>query len=352
MNKAGTMTVALAMLAAAGLGAQAQAQETRLRLDAGGWVLTANGAVSAQTGAWDDLATGRSQTSGEWHASLLLNAERITDAGVTWGFRAEFDTGERAVEDLQRDEIYAYVAGSFGRFELGEQDGAADTIALHAPIVGLGQIRGDFVRYTGTAALLTPFDTRDALKIVYLSPPVAGFRLGASWAPEVESNSSDPNPRRRTRQENGVELAAAWQTPVGDDWAVSASLAWVGAQADPITQRRDIESWSVGAQAARGPLTIGAAWVSRGDSNSLVRGLDEDEWNVGVAWRANRWSAAASASVTSSTQAENRLFGVGGAFDLTENWVLRADVVSIREEMVGRRARDSVVALAELSFRF
>lgn len=350
MRAIGTMGIAAATcLAAAGA---AHAQETRLRADVGGWVLTANGAVSAQAGAWDDLATGRGETSGEWDASLLLNAERITDGGLTWGLRAEFDTGDRAAEDLQRDEIYAYLAGGFGRIELGEQDGAADTIALHAPIVGLGQIRGDFVRYTGTAALLTPFDTRDALKIVYLSAPVAGFRFGASWAPEVESNSSDPNPRRRTRQENGIELAAAWQTPVGDDWALGASLAWVGAQADPITQRRDIESWSLGAQASRGSLTIGAAYVSRGDSNSLTRGLDEDEWNVGAAWRAGRWSAAASASVTSSTQQDNRLIGLGGSFDLTENWVLRADVVSIREEPVGRGARDSVVALAELSFRF
>jgi predicted porin len=351
MRGLGTLSVA-AMAVGLFAGNAAHAQDSRLRVETGGWVLTANGAVSAQAGAWDDLATGRSETTGEWDASLLLNAERITDNGVTWGLRAEFDTGERAAEDLQRDEIYAYVAGAFGRFELGEQDGAADTIALHAPIVGLGQIRGDFVRYTGTAALLTPFDTRDALKIVYLSPPMAGFRLGASWAPEVESNSSDPNPRRRTRQENGVELAAAWQTPVGSDWAFGASIAWVGAEADPITQRGDIESWSIGAQASRGPLTLGAAYVSRGDSNSLVRGLDEDEWNVGAAWRDGRWSAAASASVTSSTQGDNRLLGVGGSYDLTENWVIRADVVSIREEPVGRRVRDSVVALAELSFRF
>lgn len=345
--------VAFAVFAAAtSAAATVHAQEGPIRLDVSGWTLTANGAISAQTGAFDDPATGRSDSAGEWDASLLLNAERVGDNAVTWGLRVEIDTGERQAEDLQRDEIYLYVAGDFGRIELGEQDGAADTLALHAPQVGLGQVRGDFVRYAGTAALLTPFDTRDALKIVYLSAPVGGLRFGASYAPLVESNGDDPNPRRRTRQEHGWELGLAYQVPLGDQWALAASAAYVTASADPITQRQDIESWSLGAQATRGPLTLGAAYVSRGESNSLVRALDEDEWNAGVAWRASRWGVAASVAQTRSSQGENRLIGAGGYYELNAFWVARADVVSIREEDARGRARDGMVALAEISFRF
>lgn len=148
--------------------------------------VTAKGAISGQVGGFERVGDGRSDSAGEWDASLILNAEYVADNGWVWGVRAEVDTGEREVEDLQRDALYVYLAGGFGRLELGEQDGAADTIALHAPIVGLGQVRGDFVRYTGAPALLTPFDTCDAAKVVYLSPPWNGVRVGVSYAPEVE----------------------------------------------------------------------------------------------------------------------------------------------------------------------
>jgi predicted porin len=342
-----------AMLAALVYSGHAVADESVLRTTVGGVTLTANGAVSAQGGAFDDLATGQSDQTGEWDASLVLNGEFVADNGLVWGIRAEFDTGERQVEDLQRDEIYAYVAGGFGRLEIGEQDGAADTIAIHAPIVGLGQVRGDFVRYTGSAALLTPFDTRDSLKVVYLSPPINGLRFGVSYAPEVESNTSDPNPRRRTIQENGVEVGVAFQRPIADDWAIGISGAYAAAQSDPITTRQDIESWSVGGELARDKLSIGLAYVSRGDSNSLVRGLDEDEWNAGVAWRDDQWGVAGSFAVTESTVLKNTLIGAGGYYEINRWWVVRADVVSVNEDRpAGGRDADSLVALAEISFRF
>lgn len=329
----------------------AKAQEPVLKGRIGEVDIIANGAVSAQAGSFESIETGRSDTVSEWDASLIVNAEWVSDAGVAWGFRAEIDTGDRAVEDLQRDEIYFYAAGGFGRFELGEQDGAADTIAHHAPIVGLGQVRGDFVRYTGTAALLTPFDTRDALKVVYLSPPSEGFRFGVSYAPVVESNSKAANPRRRTRQENGYEIAAAYQMPLGD-WAFAVSAAYVGAQADPITQRGDIESWSIGAEAGLDKLVFGGAYVSRGDSNSLVVGLDEEEFNVGAAWRDDVWGVAASYAKTESTVLTNELIGIGGYYELNDWWVVRADVVGINEKPVGGADRDGVVGIVEISFRF
>lgn len=330
-------------------GGAAAAQE--LRTNFRGIDLTATGAVSLQGGGYEDPDTGLSDEAAEWDASLIVNAEYVTRNGLVIGLRAEVDTGEREAEDLQRDEIYAYLAGDFGRFELGEQDGPADTISIHAPLVGLGQIRGDFVRYAGTAALLSPFDTRDSLKILYLSPPVGGFRVGASYAPVFESNSGDPNPRRRTRQENAIEAAAAYQASFGA-WAGGVSVAYVTGDADPLTQREDLNSWSVGAEIKRGPLAFGGAYVNRGDSNSLIRGLDEDEINAGIAWRGEKWGAALSASQTNSTALVNALVGVGVYYEFNDHWVVRSDFVSINEERPGSADRSGNVAIAEVSFRF
>ena len=345
----GLLHRAMLAWALAGVGTTASAQSLSTQVN--GVDLSVSGAISAQAGAFDSVETGRSDSTGEFDASILLNAEYVGDDGLVWGARAEFDTGDRAAEDLQRDELYIYLAGSFGRLELGEQDGPADTISIHAPIVGLGQIRGDFVRYTGAPALLSAFDTRDDLKIVYLSAPEQGFRWGVSYAPKVESNSSNPVPRRRTRQENAWEIAAAYQLPVGE-WAIGASAAYVGAEADPITERGDIDSYSVGLEATREKFSIGGAYVSRGDSNSLVRNLDETEWNAGVAWRDDGWGIAASASLTESTILENRLIGVGGYYEFNEWWIVRVDAVSIQEKIPGGATRDGQVGIVELSFQF
>lgn len=340
---------ALAVWLVAGAGSAAHADVFATQVN--GVDLRASGAISAQGGAFQAVETGDDDTAGEIDASILLNAEYVSDSGLVWGARAEFDTGNRAVEDLQRDELYVYLAGGFGRIELGEQDGPADTISIHAPIVGLGQIRGDFVRYTGAPALLSPFDTRDDLKIIYLSPPIGGFRWGVSYAPSVESNADNPVPRRRTQQDNAWEAAAAYQIVAGS-WAVGASASYVVAEADPITERGDIESWSVGVEATRDQLTFGGAYVSRGDSNSLVVGLDETEWNAGVTWRADGWGVAGSASLTESSVLDNRLIGVGGYYEFNEWWVARADAVAIQEETAAGVSRDGYVGMVEISFQF
>jgi hypothetical protein len=334
---------------ALGLGGNAKAQG--LSTQAGGWDLSASGSVSVQGAAFSDLDTSQNDTDGQVDASLVLNAETVDGNGWVWGARAEFDTGDRQVEDLTRDEVYVYLSGEFGRFELGEQDGPADTISLHAPIVGLGQVRGDFARYTGEPALLSAFDTRDDVKVIYLSPPIEGFRWGASYAPKVESNAGDANPRRRTRQENAYEIAAAYQALVGD-WALGVSAAYVGAEADRRTERGDLKSYSVGVELSQGGLTLGAGYVDRGDSNSLTRGLDETEWNLGAAWRDEGWGVAASAAVTQSSLRDNRLLGVGGHYEFNENWVVRADLVAMEIEPTAAAKRDAQVAIVEVAFRF
>ena len=328
-----------------------QAFAQRLSASLGGFEFTARGELSVQGASFDDPGTALAGEDGEWDGSLIVNAERVTPGGLVYGLRGEIDTGNRAVEDLQRDEIYIYVAGEFGRIELGEQDGPADTISYHAPVLGLGQIRGDFARYAGSLALLSPLDTSDSLKVVYLSAPRGGFRFGASYAPEYAANENDPDPRARTIQDNAFEIAGAYQTSLGD-WAGGISVAYVAGDADPITERGDLESWSVGVQFARGALSVGGAYVRRGDSNSLIVGLDEEEINFGVAWRADAWGVALSASQSMSTAFDNTLVGVGGYYELGEFWVMRADLVSIDEARPAGVSGRGHVGLAEIAFVF
>ncbi len=306
--------------------------------------------AGVQVGSFDDPATNLSGEEADATWSAILNVERVTNGGELFGVRLEIDQGGRQVEDLARDELYVFYASEIGRFELGEQDGAADVLSLRAPVVGLGQIRGEFSRYAGSSALLSPFDTGDAAKFVYVSAPFSGLRFGASYAPKYELNEEDPNPRNRTLQRNGVELAAQYQRPVGD-WALGVSAAWVGAQADAVTERADINSWSVGWQARRDKLVIGGAFVDRGDSNRLAL-TNQDEVNVGVSWRDETWGAALSAAFSQSEAVDSRLIGLGAFWRFREYFVVRGDVVHIEDRRHGLPTEDGFVAVVELGVEF
>jgi hypothetical protein len=306
--------------------------------------------AGAQAGAFEEPQTNVSGDDSDFTWSASLNVERVTDGGALFGIHIEVDDGGREVEDLARDELYLFYSSDIGRFELGEQDGAADVLSLRAPLVGLGQVRGEFARYAGSSALLSPFDTSDAAKVVYVSPPFSGLRFGASYAPKFELNERDPNPRNRTVQRDGVELGVQYQRPV-NEWALGVSAAWVGAKADAITQRADIDSWSIGWQARREKLVIGGAYVDRGDSNRLAP-TRQDEVNLGVAWREEKWGVALSTAIGQSEAVDSRLVGFGAYWNLGQYFVVRGDVVHIEERRPSVPTDSGFVAVVELGIEF
>jgi hypothetical protein len=300
-------------------------------------------AAAAQGAAFRDGPDGESDSDGNLLALARLNLEWISDSGRVYGVRAETGYGSRRSEDLSADELYAYFASEAGRFELGRQDGAADVMSFHAPVMALGQVRGDFSEYTGINASLSASDTRDSPKLVYLSPPLRGVRFGVSYAPEFTVNESAADPRRRIIQKDAIEAAAQYVLPLAQEWSLGASLAFARGSAAPETQREDLSSWGTGLELRRDELIIGAAYVDNGDSNDAIA-VDEREWNAGVAWRAERWGAAFSWARNESIPLDLSLLGVGGFYSVTEHVVLRADAVLIDERpRIGARGDYAVV---------
>lgn len=288
-------------------------------------------AVSAQGATYKNGPDGANDSDGNLIAFARLNLEWISDSGRVYGFRAETQDGSRRSEDLNADEIYAYFASELGRFELGRQDGAADVMSFHAPVVALGQIRGDFAEYVGFNASLSPTDTRDSPKLVYLSPPVRGLRFGVSYAPEFTVNQDAGDPRRRIVQKDAIETAAQYWRPLANDWSLGASVAYVRGNSEAQTLRQDLSAWSTGLELRREELIFGAAYVDNGNSNDPFP-VNEREWNAGVAWRAERWGAAVSYARNDSIPLDESLLGAGGYFSINEHVVIRADAVLVDEK--------------------
>jgi hypothetical protein len=308
-------------------------------------------AAAAQGAAYRDGPRGASASDGNLLALARLDLEWISGTGRVYGLRAEIDEGTRFSEELAADELYVYFASELGRFELGRQDGAADVMSFHAPIVALGQVRGDFSQYAGLSASLSATDTRDSPKLVYLSAPIRGLRFGLSYAPEFTVNEAAADPRRRIIQKDAVEAAVQYVAPIANAWSLGASLAFVQGSAAPETERRDLSSWGAGLELRREELIIGAAFVDNGDSNDAAR-VDEQEWNAGVGWRAERWGAALSFARNESIPVDLSLVSIGGFYFINDHVVLRADAVSIDESHPTGISGSYEVVLFEVGVEF
>lgn len=337
-------------LCALGISAAAQAQLPELRFERGGLDVSVRGVLSGQVALFDDGRPGGKSSGTGYDASILLNAEYVTDSGLLFGAYVDQGAISRETEVLNTGEAFAFVSSEYGLFEVGLQDGGNDQLAFKAPLVGLGQVRGDFSRYAGTQALVVAPDTADAFKLIYLSPPVLGFRAGISWAPKFTRNTDEPDPRDQTIVENAWELGANYQTPVGD-WVLGVSGGYVYGRAAPETERQDLNAWNIGVDARRGALRIGGSYVNRGDSNRREPGFNQREISGGVAWITPGWSVAASAASSTATGQNNQTYGIGGTYLITRNVQLRADVVRFREQRESGRF-SGIVGLMELALLF
>jgi hypothetical protein len=346
--------IGIAMLAGA---SAAQAQDKRdgdnalprLEVQWEGIDIRLTAGAAAQGAVFDDDDPLTDSPDAQVDLFARLNAQWTSPGGIIIGANVEQNSRRRASEVLEAGEIYGFVASDYGRIEVGLQDGPADSLAFAAPLVALGQVRGEFSRYAGTQALLRALDTQDAFKVIYLSPPVGGLRGGVSYSPKVRRNTDAVDVRERIEVNDAFEFGVQYQQPVGD-WILGASGGYAIGDADPITTRADLNSWSVGAEARRGPLRIGAAYVDRGDSNRLERGFDQWEVNVGVGWVTDQWGVASSVALTRASDRENRLIGIGGFYQLHPNIQIRADIVSFREERFLISTDSGIASVVEILF--
>lgn len=339
---------ACAVLAAASA-AQADEGLPRLEVQWEGFDIRLAGGAASQAAVFSDDDPLTESPDAKVDLFARINAQWTSPGGIIIGVNAEQNSRRRASEVLEAGEIYGFVASDYGRVEVGLQDGPADTLAFAAPLVALGQVRGEFSRYAGTQALLRALDTQDAFKVIYLSPPIGGLRGGVSWSPKVRRNPTAVDSRERIDLDNAFEFGLQYQQVVGD-WILGASGGYATGEADPLTTRADLDSWSLGAEARRGSLRIGAAYVDRGDSNRLDRGFDQWEINGGVGWVASDWGVAGSAAYTKASDRKNRLFGFGGFYRIHPNIELRADVVQFREERFGISLDEGVATVVEVLF--
>src|SRR5688572_19215376 len=90
----------------------------------------------------DDVTANNTGREFELETEIVVKADGKADNGLLYGTKVELQNGLTTA--VVTDEASVYLGGAWGRLELGDFDGASDTLVITAPYVGVGQIDGDY----------------------------------------------------------------------------------------------------------------------------------------------------------------------------------------------------------------
>jgi predicted porin len=304
--------------------------------------LAAMGAVAVASPASAKFEVGVSGYMEQWFGYADNNDnqrasndafDQISDSEFFIGFSQTLDNGlkiggEIQVEGQQDasaehvDEQYIYVSGSFGRIELGTDNGAAYRMHYGIASQGVGLDESDITNWIGgtagdlrRTATVTGIDN-DENKITYFSPRINGFQVGASYMPERDVNNATVNqatPEADGARDNGFSVAANYKNSfnelslaasigyedggeddavAGDESALSlglrvgfggftASVAYGEHQRDDGTAT-DVNNFGVGLAYANGPMGVSMGYIRGEDSDSNE---EQDSYEVGVSYK-------------------------------------------------------------------
>jgi outer membrane protein OmpU len=294
--------------------------------------------------------------------NIDINAEGTLDNGMVAGVLATLSLGDDWNTNFNNNdatfrELFAYLEGGFGRFEIGGTDGAAFKMHYTSPwfvpgngvdspnilnaalgaatlttVVTVGPITGITVPVTGgfrhsTFSLMAA----DANKVTYFTPRFAGFQLGLSFTPETTYNGPNPNglginPNNSSIEEV-VEVALNYAGSFGGV-DLGASGFYVSGDA-PVGLGADPEELGFGLNLGFGGFTLGGAWYQSEDLGLFgvsspffgTVGLEEEVWTAGLSYSTGPWTVGIAyledeLTTTGLGNAKAKTWQTGGGYNL------------------------------------
>jgi hypothetical protein len=314
---------------------------------------------------YDDDVPGRTSREFQLETEVVVRADGKADNGLLYGAKIELQNGQTS--GVTTDEASVYLSGTWGRIELGDFDGAADTLAIYAPLVGIEQIDGDAYDFMsanagGTLFGAQPFfglvkapDSGDATKIMYLTPRFAGIQAGISYATQNESNGQDVvalksnTPSYKDFWEFGANYTgtfAGFSVAAGATGSMGSGEdrqfpPFVGAGA--ATQLEDFFAWQAGAQLGYAGFKFGGGYID-GDDFGAPRNTeagDATAWHVGASYTAGPFAVALTYADAEGAKSDGvtyasdyKSYGGGIAYTLAPGFVVQADLMYVDEDVV------------------
>lgn len=242
--------------------------------------------------------------------NIDIKAEGTLDNGMVAGVLATLSLNDDwnthwQPNDATFRELFTYLEGGFGRFELGGTDGAAFKMHYTSPwfVPGNGVDSPNILNVNDTSYYGIRHSTfslmaADANKVTYFTPRFAGFQLGLSYTPETTYNGPTPNRlgvvTNNTSIEDVMEIALNYAGSLG---GVDLGLSGFYVSGDAPINNSSPEEWGFGANVGMSGFTLGGAWYQSedlgfGPSTAIVSaaGVEQEVWTLGLSYATGPWT--------------------------------------------------------------
>ncbi len=311
--------------------------------------------------------------------NIDINAEGTLDNGMVAGVLATLSLGDdwnstatgRNPNDAAFRELFAYLEGGFGRFEIGGTDGAAFKMHYTSPwfVPGNGVDSPNILNLNDASSYGFRHSTfslmaADANKVTYFTPRFAGFQLGLSYTPETTYNGPTRNGlgvvANNTSIEDVVEVALNYAGAFGGV-DVGVSGFYVSGDA-PAPLASDPEEMGVGLNLGMAGFTLGGAWYQSEDLGPVsvplasTLGVESEVWTVGLSYATGPWTVG-----VAYLENENSVPGAnedvttwqaGGGYNLGSGVDVGLDLQMSEVELLGGGTYESQSAGLVLSVSF
>jgi hypothetical protein len=322
---------------------------------------------------YSDDVTNRTNREFELETEIVVRADGKADNGLLYGAKIELQnsTPNANSTGVGTDEASVYVGGTWGRLELGDFDGAADTLAIYAPLVGMEQIDGDAYDFLGVQSrsgtptifgalpmggVVKAPDSDDATKISYITPRFAGFQAGASYAPQSNSEAQDVVAFKTVGGYKDFWEAGLNYTGELYGFSVAAGVTAAGATGQDLgtvggPSLEDFVAWQAGAQLGYGGFKLGGGYIDAGDYNAVsgnpATSGDSTAWHVGISYTAGpvavgftyadaegfKGGPNVAAGIPATYASSYKTYGGGAAYTIAPGLTVQADVMYVDEDL-------------------
>jgi outer membrane protein OmpU len=312
-----------------GLALLAQPAAAQITVKLGGY-------TDFRAGFWENDVDTSTDREFRNDTEVHIRADGKADNGLLYGVQIEIDS---VGNGLFYDEANLYVGGTWGRIELGDQDGAGDQLAVHAPSVGIGQLWGDQDSFLQNALIggdtLYVLDSSDSTKASYFTPTFAGFRAGISYAPEANGGDSVVQNEPTTGYSDWIEAGARY---TGEFSGATVALGGTYSQADANAAGVDnFSSWQLGAQVGFAGFTVGGGYVDYNDAVLLRNGVGyepDSAWNAGVSYSSGPFGVAGGyLNLDDESGDDYTIWSVGAVYTVAPGLAVQADYYNFDNEI-------------------
>ena len=217
----------------------------------------------------------------------------------------------------QIDESFLTIDGAFGRFLVGEDDGAMGAMGVYPAHAGVGlagilfgtHTRVDGNGFAGEGAFGLGIDY-DAEKIAWYSPRLNGVRVGLSYTPNgIEDHSrvsgeSSLDNNNSDQQSEVVGIGGNWSgTFGGGSVSFGAGYTAGSLEAGDSTMLEDRREWIIGLSTTMEGITVSGNYSV--DNNGRVGDFDRTTIAVGAVHSMGPWRYGITYANTERAQGVN-----------------------------------------------